>query len=75
MNVAVWTIEREQALRELWPSHSATKIARQIFTADEQRRFGDGGRNAVIGKARRLMLPSKAPTPWKPSDAARHPKP
>ena len=47
-----WTPEREEKLRELWKKgHSASQIASMI---------GDTTRNAVIGKAHRLNLQSRA---------------
>ncbi len=47
-----WTPEREQKLRDLWKKgHSASQIASMI---------GETTRNAVIGKAHRLNLETRA---------------
>ena len=47
-----WTPEREEKLKELWKEgHSASQIASML---------GDTTRNAVIGKAHRLNLQSRA---------------
>ena len=47
-----WTVEREEKLKELWKEgHSASQIASML---------GDTTRNAVIGKAHRLNLQSRA---------------
>ena len=52
----VWTDERINLLQELWhQGHSASEIAQ---------RLGGISRNAVIGKAHRLELPSR-PSPIK----------
>ena len=49
-----WTPEREEKLRQLWKKgHTASQIATQL---------GNTTRNAVIGKAHRLKLDSRAPT-------------
>lgn len=64
-----WTNKREDRLRELWNNTglSASEIAEELG--------GNVTRNSVIGKARRMKLPNKAPTketthkpetgPWK----------
>lgn len=64
-----WTNKREDRLRELWTQTglSAAEIAEELG--------GNVTRNAIIGKARRMKLPNKAPTkeevhkketgPWK----------
>ena len=50
-----WTPEREEKLRQLWKKgHTASQIATQL---------GNTTRNAVIGKAHRLKLDSRAPSP------------
>ena len=47
-----WTPQREEKLKELWKSgHTASQIASIL---------GDTTRNAVIGKAHRLNLQSRA---------------
>ena len=47
-----WTAEREEKLRELWKKgHTASQIANEL---------GETTRNAVIGKAHRLKLQSRA---------------
>ena len=49
-----WTPEREEKLRQLWKKgHTASQIATQL---------GNTTRNAVIGKAHRLKLDSRAPS-------------
>ena len=60
-NLDTWPDERVAELRKLWPEPkmSASKIAALIFPAHIRKRFPDGGRNAVIGKAHRLGLPAK----------------
>lgn len=51
-----WTRERIARLKELWPQDlSAAKIARELG--------GGLSRNAVIGKAKRMGLPRRAPVP------------
>jgi hypothetical protein len=45
-----WLDDRVARLKELWPDHSATQIARL---------FGNLTRNAIIGKANRLRLQRK----------------
>lgn len=58
-----WTEARVAKLRELWPTKSASQIAKQL---------GGVTRNAVIGKAHRLGLPAKAARDrW---DGPRHPR-
>lgn len=64
-----WTNKREDRLRELWTQTgmSASEIAEELG--------GNVTRNSIIGKARRMKLPAKAPTketahkpetgPWK----------
>lgn len=59
--VTIWTNERIEKLKELWPTHSATQCAKQIFPDATRKKLSAGGRNAVIGKAHRLGLPAKAP--------------
>lgn len=46
-----WPEPKDNMLRELWAAHSAAEIATRI---------GAASKNAVIGRARRLGLPSKA---------------
>ena len=47
-----WTAEREEKLKELWKKgHTASQIANEL---------GETTRNAVIGKAHRLKLQSRA---------------
>jgi len=48
-----WFGDRVERLKELWPEHSASYIARL---------FGNLSRNAIIGKANRLKLPRKKPS-------------
>ncbi len=50
-----WTTDYVDELRELWPSHSAREIAKKFG--------GPFTRNSVIGKARRIGLAQKRPTP------------
>ncbi len=45
-----WSDEREETLRRMWPTHSASAIAKVL---------GGLSRSAVIGKAHRLCLESK----------------
>lgn len=49
-----WPEPKDNMLRELWAAHSAAQIAIRI---------GAVSKNAVIGRARRLGLPSKAKPP------------
>ncbi|MBB4840568.1 MULTISPECIES: GcrA family cell cycle regulator [Sphingomonas] len=63
-----WTEERIDTLKKMWDSGlTATQIAEEL---------GGVSRNAVIGKAHRLGLPSR-PSPVKPNEpkAAAEPKP
>ncbi|WP_218625173.1 GcrA family cell cycle regulator, partial [Sphingomonas sp. dw_22] len=55
-----WTDERIDTLKKMWDSGlTATQIAEEL---------GGVSRNAVIGKAHRLGLPSR-PSPVKPNEA------
>lgn len=49
-----WPVEAEDALRKLWPSHTASQAAAIITRAGFQ-----CSRNAVIGKAHRIGLAGK----------------
>jgi GcrA cell cycle regulator len=61
-----WTDERIETLKKMWDSGmTATQIAEEL---------GGVSRNAVIGKAHRLGLPSR-PSPVKPNDKSDAPKP
>ena len=60
----VWTSERIEMLQSLWrEGHSASAIAE---------RLGGISRNAVIGKAHRLLLPSR-PSPIKRDERPKAP--
>lgn len=59
----IWTEAKTAALKRLWPTHSASQIAKLIFSHTERAGLRDGGRNAVIGKAHRLKLTAKAQSP------------
>src|SRR4249919_3399104 len=48
-----WLGDRVERLKQLWPDHSATQIAKL---------FGNLTRNAIIGKANRLKLKRKKPS-------------
>ncbi len=62
----VWTPERIEMLQSLWrEGHSASAIAE---------RLGGISRNAVIGKAHRLFLPSR-PSPIKRDERVKQPVP
>lgn len=54
--MADWTPARLAKLRDLWPNYSASEIAAKLGGFEHTQ---DGGRNAVIGKARKLCLPPK----------------
>ncbi|MBO9621328.1 MAG: GcrA cell cycle regulator [Sphingomonas sp.] len=61
-----WTDERIETLKKMWDSGmTATQIAEEL---------GGVSRNAVIGKAHRLGLPSR-PSPVKPNEAKAEPAP
>ena len=61
-----WTEERIETLKKMWDSGmTATQIAEEL---------GGVSRNAVIGKAHRLGLPSR-PSPVKPNEPKAEPAP
>ncbi|MCW3836028.1 GcrA family cell cycle regulator [Sphingomonas canadensis] len=61
-----WTEERIDTLKKMWDSGmTATQIAEEL---------GGVSRNAVIGKAHRLGLPSR-PSPVRPNEAKAAPEP
>lgn len=66
-----WTPRKIERLRKLAQAKkSARVIAEAIFTDAERATFLDGGRNAVIGKARREKI-QLSPQPSGPPPAPR----
>lgn len=51
-----WTPERIDLLTTLWPTHSASEIAKRLGGFEG---YAENGRLAVSGKADRLGLPAK----------------